>query len=126
MTYLAAFEGKGGHAVDRSVLAGALRTDWPGANVSMSGDDTPGRDVRDVTWQYEEAGHRLEGRSHVDGTCLYLEGPLHLAVRFAVWYRRLVPPMVELILCDDAYGFAVTVDVEVIPATVERAVRAHE
>ncbi|MET8595856.1 hypothetical protein [Streptomyces althioticus] len=124
MTYLAVFEGKGGRSVDRSVLARALRSDWPGAEVLVSSDDGPGREVRDVTWLYEEAGDRLEGCSHVDGTCLYLEGPLHLAVRFAVFYRRLVPSAEELILCDDSYSFDVTITGEASPESVERAVRA--
>ncbi|MFJ8182215.1 type II toxin-antitoxin system RelE/ParE family toxin [Streptomyces sp. NPDC096105] len=73
---------------------------------------------------YEEAGDRLEGRSHGDGTCLCLEGPPHLAVRFAVRYRRLVPPAEELILCDDTYGSDVTVTEEATPGSVERAVGA--
>ncbi|MGA5281905.1 hypothetical protein ACPCSK_15985 [Streptomyces griseoincarnatus] len=126
MTYLAVFEGKSGRSVDRSVLARALRSDWPGTEVSVSSGDTPGREVQDVTWLYAESGDQLEGRSHIDGTCLYLEGPLHLAVRFACWYRRLVPATEELIFCDDTYGFAVPVTVRAAPESVERAVTTGE
>ncbi|GHG08082.1 hypothetical protein ACIQUO_11425 [Streptomyces albogriseolus] len=126
MTYLAVFEGKAGQAVHRDDLTRALRTHWPDARISVTSPDAPGREVRDVTWLYEEAGDRLEGRSHADGTCLYLEGPLHLAVRFACWYRRLVPATEELILCDDTYGFAVPVTVGATPESVERAVTTGE
>ncbi|CAL9441678.1 hypothetical protein SUDANB176_02260 [Streptomyces sp. enrichment culture] len=122
MTYLAVFEGRGGRVVDRDVLARALRSDWPGAEVSVSSDGGPGREVRDVTWRYGEAGSRIEGRSHIDGTCVYLEGPLGLAVRFAVWYRGLVPSAEGLIFCDDTYSFAVPVAGGATPESVERAV----
>ncbi|MFF5160043.1 hypothetical protein ACFY3N_28130 [Streptomyces sp. NPDC000348] len=122
MTYLAVFEGKGGQAVDRDVLTRALRSDWPESEVSVSSGDGPGREVRDVIWLYSEAGSRLEGRSHIDGTCVYLEGPLDLAVRFAIWYRGLVPPTEELVFCDDTYSFAVPVAEGATPESVERAV----
>ncbi|MET8896858.1 hypothetical protein [Streptomyces albogriseolus] len=79
-----------------------------------------------MTWQYEEAGDQLEGRSHADGTGLHLEGPPHLAVRFACWYRRLVPATENLIFCDDTYGFAVPVTVGAIPESIERAVTTGE
>ncbi|MGQ5226618.1 hypothetical protein ACW69C_03905 [Streptomyces sp. MN3] len=124
MTYLAVFEGKTGQVVERDSLVQALRTDWPEAEVSVSSGDSPGREVRDVAWVYREAGSELEGRSHIDGTCLYLEGPLHLAVQFAVWYRRLVPQAEELIFCDDTYSFAVPVAVGTTPESVEAAVTA--
>lgn len=124
MTYLAVFEGKSGQVVDRDVLVGALRSDWPEAEVSVGSDATPRREVRDVVWTYRETGSRLEGRSHIDGTCLYLEGPLHLAVRFAVWYRGLVPSAEELIFCDDTYSFTVPVAAGASPESVERAVEA--
>ncbi|MEU0682064.1 MULTISPECIES: hypothetical protein [Streptomyces] len=126
MTYLAVFERKADQAVDRDDLTRALRTHWPDARISVTSPDAPGREVRDVTWQYEEAGDRLEGRSHADGTCLYLEGPLHLAVRFACWYRRLVPAAEELIFCDDTYGFAIPVTVGATPGSVARAVTTGE
>ncbi|MER6820870.1 hypothetical protein ABT316_15120 [Streptomyces cellulosae] len=126
MTYLAVFGRKAGQAVDRDDLTRSLRSRWPDARISVTSPDTPGREVRDVTWQYEEAGDRLEGRSHADGTCLYLEGPLHLAVRFACWYRRLVPATEELIFCDDTYAFAVPVTVGATPGSVERAVATGE
>ncbi|MBF8169377.1 hypothetical protein ABT348_07275 [Streptomyces olivaceus] len=124
MTYLAVFEGKSGQAVDRDVLVGALRSDWPDAEVTVSSDATPGREVRDVAWTYGETEGRIEGRSHIDGTCLYLEGPLRLAARFAVWYRGLVPSVEELIFCDDTYSFTVSVATGASPESVERAVEA--
>lgn len=62
-----------------------------------------------MAWTYREVGQWLEGGSHVDGTCLYLDRYFGLAVRFAVWYHRLVPPSEELILCDDSYSFDVPV-----------------
>ncbi|GHE79716.1 hypothetical protein GCM10018789_03210 [Streptomyces werraensis] len=68
MTYLAVFEKKAGQAVDRDDLTRALRMHWPDARISMTSPGAPGHEVRDVTWQYEEAGDRLEGRSHTDGT----------------------------------------------------------
>lgn len=109
MTYLAVFEGKSGHFVDRDALTRALRSDWPDVHVSVTHADAPGREVRDVVWTYREDGRELEGGSHVDGTCLYLDGPFGLAVRFAVWYRALVSPAEELVFCDDSYSFDVPV-----------------
>jgi len=79
--------------------------------------------VRDVVWTYERGAEQVEGHSHVDGTCIYLEGSVHLAAEFAIWYRKLVPPTIEVLFCDEGYTFTTTVLPE-NPA-VELAARAE-
>ncbi|WP_395292955.1 hypothetical protein ACF9IK_04625 [Kitasatospora hibisci] len=101
MTYLAIFEGQS-RGVRRSDLITALERDWPTAVIR---ERQGSQESRDVVWTYSEGGRDLEGYSHVDGTCIYLDSPLDLAARFALWFRRLVPSDVELVFCDDGYNF---------------------
>lgn len=106
MTYLAIFEGPS-RGVRRSDLITALERDWPAAVIR---ERQGSQESRDVVWTYSEGGRELEGYSHVDGTCIYLDSPLDLAARFALWFRRLVPPDAQLVFCDDSYNFNGIVD----------------
>ncbi len=69
-------------------------------------------EVGDVHWFYRAGGDILEAYTAKDGTCLYLKGGLDLVVKFAIWYRQLVPADIDVIFCDDGYSFdgVVTLD----------------
>lgn len=102
MTYLAVFEDQS-RGVGRSALLAALERDWPSAEIR---ERHGSQESRDVVWGYVEEGRELEGYSHADGTCIYLDSPLDLAAKFAIWFRGLVPPDVEVVFCDDGYSFS--------------------
>jgi hypothetical protein len=105
VTYLAVFEDATWH-VERSALIGSLARDWPDADVQVGASDAaPSDEARDVVWTYTDDGGAVEGYSHADGTCIYLEGPIELVARFAIWYRGLVPERIRLVFCDDGYNF---------------------
>lgn len=106
MTYLAVFEDQS-RGVRRADLITALEHDWPSAVIT---ERQGSQESRDVVWTYSEGGQELEGHSHVDGTCIYLDSSLEMAARFALWFRALVPSDVELIFCDDTYSFNGNVD----------------
>lgn len=101
MTYLAVFEDQSS-GVRRADLIAALERDWPSAVIR---ERQGSQESRDVVWTYSEGGQELEGYSHADGTCIYLDSPLEVAARFALWFRGLVPADVELSFCDDSYSF---------------------
>ncbi|CAL9566756.1 hypothetical protein QWL27_24835 [Streptomyces thermocarboxydus] len=101
MTYLAVFEDKS-RGVRRADLIAALERDWPTAVIL---ERQGSQKSRDVVWSYTNDSQELEGYSHVDGTCIYLDSPLALAARFALWYRGLVPAEIDLVFCDDGYSF---------------------
>lgn len=101
MTYLAVFEDQSS-GVRRADLIAALERDWPSAVIR---ERQGSQESRDVVWTYAEGGQELEGYSHVDGTCIYLDSSLEVAARFALWFRGLVPVDVELFFCDDTYSF---------------------
>ncbi len=63
-----------------------------------------------MVWSYAEDSQELEGYSHVDGTCIYLDSPLGLAARFALWFRGLVPADIDLVFCDDGYSFGGSIE----------------
>ena len=103
MTYLVVFEDATG-AIRRDVLRAALERDWPEAE--LTGDGSGARsDVRDVEWVYSSEVGTVEGHSHVDGTCIYLDGQLELAAKFAVWYRSLIRDDIDVVFCDESYTF---------------------
>lgn len=104
MTYLAVFDSESWH-LDNGVLARAAARDWPAAEVLVADPGAPGSEVRAVEVRYASAAGEVEVRSHVDGRCLYLDGPLELVADFVVWYRGLVPSDVDVVFCDDSYGF---------------------
>jgi hypothetical protein len=104
MTYLAVFEDQSG-SIDRDVLRAALARDWSGTVTVAERPSGPESDAWDVEWSYASEEGKLDGHSHVDGTCIYLDGPLNLAARFAVWYRSLVREDIEVIFCDESYSF---------------------
>lgn len=124
MTFLAVFDSKTFH-VSRDALAQRLEADWPTATLAVSSGDPTRREVRDVAWTYRNSEGEIEGRSHIDGTCIYLDGPFGLAAEFAAWYRKLVPSDVELIFCDDSYSFAVSVPEGATRAQIEENADAN-
>ncbi|MFZ4191464.1 hypothetical protein [Streptomyces pseudogriseolus] len=101
MTYLALFEDKS-RGVRRSDLIAALERDWPTAVIR---ERHGSQEFRDVVWSYTDDSQELEGYSHMDGTCIYLDSPLGLAARFALWFRGLVAADIDLVFCDDGYSF---------------------
>ncbi|MEV7865078.1 hypothetical protein AB0P17_03020 [Streptomyces sp. NPDC088124] len=102
MTYLAIFEGRS-RGVRRSDLIAALERDWPTAVIH---ERQGSQESRDVVWSYSEGSQELEGYSHADGTCIYLDSPLGLAARFSIWFRELIPEDIDLVFCDDEYNFS--------------------
>jgi hypothetical protein len=106
VTYLAVFEDQS-RGVRRSDLIAALERDWPTAVIS---ERQGSQESRDVVWAYVEDSQELEGYSHVDGTCIYLDSPLGLAARFALWFRGLVPEDIDLVFCDDGYNFGGSIE----------------
>lgn len=72
MTYLAVFEDKS-RGVRRANLIAALERDWP---TSVILERQGSQKSRDVVWSYTNDSQELEGYSHVDGTCIYLDSPL--------------------------------------------------
>lgn len=108
MTDLALFESDHWH-LDRSILARRLLEDWPGIEVRGADANQPESPIRDISWYYLVSDMELEGYSHPDGTCIYLEGPIGLVVKFVVWYRKLIPDDIDVIFCDEGYNFNHTV-----------------
>ena len=84
-----------------------MERDWPTAVIR---ERQGSQESRDVVWTYVEDGHELEGYSHVDGTCIYLDSPLGLAARFALWFRGLVSEDIDLVFCDDGYNFGGSIE----------------
>ncbi|MEU1819089.1 hypothetical protein ABZ543_28465 [Streptomyces roseifaciens] len=106
MTYLAVFEDQS-RGVRRSDLIAALERDWPTAVIR---ERQGSQESRDVVWSYTDDSQELEGYSHVDGTCIFLDSPLGLAARFALWFRGLVPADIDLVFCDDGYSFGGSIE----------------
>jgi hypothetical protein len=79
-----------------------LERDWPTVEIR---ERQGSHESRDVVWTYAEDDQELEGYSHVNGTCIYLDSPLGLAAKFALWFRSLVPEDINLVFCDDGYNF---------------------
>jgi hypothetical protein len=86
--------------VDREALVRDVGSGWPQATVDTSVHD----EARGLTWEFDDEEGPVEARLHVDGTCVYVDGQLGSAARVAVWFRRLVPPGVDLIFCDTGYN----------------------
>jgi hypothetical protein len=107
VTYLAIFEDQS-RGVRRSDLIAALERDWPTAVIR---ERQGSQESRDVVWSYSEGSQELEGYSHVDGTCIYLDSPLSLAARFSLWFRGLIPEDIDLVFCDDGYNFSGSIEV---------------
>lgn len=103
MTYLAIFDGvRSGWSLPRADLVEALSQSWSDIRpVDGPCDD----EARDLIWNFPNDGNELEIYAHRSGTCLYVDGDLNGAALFAIWYRSLVPPVIDMIFCDDAYSF---------------------
>jgi hypothetical protein len=123
LTYLAIFDGAQSHwSVSREELLASLRVSWPEiqAKVESGRDET-----HDITWSAQGEAGLIDVYHHRDGTCLYLDGAMEDAASFAVWYRTLVPPAVELIFCDDSYSFSVRIASQMTAADLVDAVNAE-
>ncbi|MDJ0383205.1 hypothetical protein [Streptomyces sp. G-G2] len=106
MTYLVIFEDQS-HGIQRADLLAALERDWPSVAIQQRQGV---QESRDIVWTFTEAGQELEGYTHRDGTCMYLDSSLGLAARFVLWFRGLVPTDIELFFCDDSYTFNGSID----------------
>lgn len=87
------------------VLLGAIQAEWPSAALDADSRSA----VRDVTWTFEDEHGPVEAYLQPDGTCVHIEAEMQSAAAVAVWFRRLVPDTVELVLCDVGYNFNVSV-----------------
>jgi hypothetical protein len=57
-------------------------------------------------------GQRLDGALHRDGQGISLDGDLEDCVRFAVWFRSLVPQAQKLVFYDQGYNSQVELQAE--------------
>ncbi|WP_112264097.1 hypothetical protein [Lentzea terrae] len=103
MSYLVVFDSSTWH-VDADVLRAALREEWPAAEMQPPAPHIVS-EVGDVHWFYRTEDAIVEAYTAKDGTCLYLKGGIGLVVKFAIWYRKLVPEDIDVIFCDDSYSF---------------------
>lgn len=85
------------------------RADWPLATIRHN-ELPAGAEVRDGEWAVPYGDEEMEGHSHVDGTCIYLGGPISLVADFALWYRALVREDIDVVFCDESYSFDVPLD----------------
>ncbi|WP_326652289.1 MULTISPECIES: hypothetical protein [unclassified Streptomyces] len=108
MAYLVVFDSEK-WSVGQDALVSSLTTEWPAAAVRRRELDE-GAEVRDVEWEVQRGDEEVEGYTHVDGRCIYLDGNIGLVADFALWYRKLVPKEIEVVFCDDGYSFDVAVD----------------
>ncbi|MER5462656.1 hypothetical protein ABT010_18640 [Streptomyces sp. NPDC002668] len=108
MAYLVVFDSEK-WSVGQDALVSSLTTEWPAAAVRRRELDE-GAEVRDVEWEVQRGDEEVEGYTHVDGRCIYLDGNIDLVADFALWYRKLVPKEIEVVFCDDGYSFDVAVD----------------
>jgi hypothetical protein len=105
MRYLIFFETPdGGWRVPRQTVMTRLSSDWPGATLVPAAEMGVTR-MRDVGWTYAEDGAGIEGWSAMDGSGISLEGDDELVVRFAAWYRGLVPDTITVRFSDEMYSF---------------------
>ena len=107
--YLAVFDGSGWR-MEREALLSLLIRDWPEAVLHPPGYGGSSPEVSDIVWDYSDEDRSLSASSHADGTCLYLDGDLTLAARFALWYRGLVPGGIDVVFCNESYTFDVSMN----------------
>ncbi|MFI6104508.1 hypothetical protein [Streptomyces sp. NPDC051310] len=108
MTYLVVFDSDE-WSVGQDVLVASLAAEWPDAAIHRR-QPPEGSKVRDIEWQLERGGEQVEGHTHVDGRCIYLDGDIGLVADLALWYRKLVPKDIGVVFCDDGYSFDTTID----------------
>jgi hypothetical protein len=123
LTYLVIFDGaRSDWSVSREDLLASLAASWPEIQAKIeSGRD----DTHDIVWSAQGHADLIDVYHHRDGTCLYLDGTLEDAAPFAAWYRTLVPSQVELLFCDDSYGFSVQIACEMTAVQLVAAVNAE-
>ncbi len=93
---------------DRAGLTREIRRAWPDAEIDPSM----------VTWTFRDEEGPVESSLHSDGSGVHVDGQLESAVRVAAWFRRMVPPSVDLIFCDIGYNVAVSVPVGAQPSDI--------
>ncbi|WP_052411135.1 hypothetical protein [Streptomyces sp. NRRL S-118] len=108
MTYLVVFDSDE-WSVGQDVLVASLAAEWPDAAIRRN-QPPEGSKVRDIEWQLKRGGEEVEGHTHVDGRCIYLDGDIALVADLALWYRTLVPKDIDVVFCDEGYSFDVTID----------------
>lgn len=92
-------------SVSRDELVRLLSDEWPGVTVGF--EDLP---TRDVVWIRETSDGQLEGSQDTAGQIHYLDGPLSAVAEHAVWWRSKVPKAQELVLCDEGYNIALSLE----------------
>lgn len=103
-TYLVFVDGDAkGWRVDRDALTSVIEAGW--SNVEV--DPIPRSEACSFRWFFDTDEYRGEAFLHEEGTCLYLDVPEQDTVRLAVAFRRLAPPELDLIFCDQGYFFDV-------------------
>ncbi|WP_328498886.1 hypothetical protein OHS59_43625 [Streptomyces sp. NBC_00414] len=58
-------------------------------------------------WEFETENGSGEAFLHEDGTCFYMDVRLEDAIWLAITFRRLTPPGLDLVFCDESYTFDV-------------------
>ena len=101
----------GGWRADHEALTQAIREGWAGVEI----DSTPRSEARNCCWSFETEDGAGEAYLHEDGTCLYVDTPQADAVRLAVAFRKLTPPGLDLVFCDEGYNF----DIRLGPETTD-------
>ncbi|MFD9908499.1 hypothetical protein [Streptomyces sp. NPDC059063] len=90
-----------GWRVDRDALTVAIRDRW--ADVGI--DSTRYSKARSFCWSFATGNGPGEAYLHEDGTCLYVDALLEDAAQLAISFRRLTPPDVDVVFCDEGYTF---------------------
>jgi hypothetical protein len=108
-----------GWHLERDSLMERLAADWPDA-IPVPASEMGITELRDVGWTYLLDGMSIEGWSARSGLGLVLDGADELVMRFAAWFRQLVPSDVELTFCDDGYFVHVNVPSEASAEDIAR------
>jgi hypothetical protein len=91
--------------LNRAELMARLLQDWPAAEL-VPAEEMGVTPMRDVGWTYAADGADVEGWSAASGVGISLDGDDDLALRFAAWYRRMVPDDVPVTLAGDMGVFS--------------------
>ncbi|WP_242907603.1 hypothetical protein [Actinomadura terrae] len=102
MTYLLVVQDDS-WSVQRESLIEKIASRWTEAQIGGPADRSD--PVLDVTWNYGQGDAEVEGSMHESGQCVYLDGQEGAVADFVAWFRGLIPPQIELVLCDDTYSF---------------------
>ncbi|MEU4876977.1 hypothetical protein [Streptomyces sp. NPDC021608] len=101
---MAVVEGDAGvWRIDRDALTDAIRARWSAVEI----ESVHRSEARSLTWQFETGNGPGEAYLHEDGTCLYMDVRQEDACWLAIVFRRLTPPDLNLVFCDESYTFDV-------------------